>query len=105
MSEDLSRALVLPKAQEDIAESADFIARDSLDTALRFFESVEATFQFLVGHPEAGSTREYSAHVLKGTRVWPVKDFENWLIFYQVTESKVLVIRVLHGARDINNLA
>ena len=104
MSEDARVVLVYPKAQEDIAESADFIARDSLDAALRFFDSVEATFQFLASHPETGSAREYSATALKGTRVWPVKDFENWLIFYQVAGLKILVIRVLHGARDIDHL-
>lgn len=34
-------------------------------------------------------------------RMFPVKKFDNYLIFYQSTEEEVLVVRVLHGARDI----
>jgi toxin ParE1/3/4 len=37
-------------------------------------------------------------------RRWPVKDFENWLVFYQVRRYGVEIVHVLHGTRDIENL-
>jgi len=38
---------------------------------------------------------------LKGLRVWLVKGFEAFLIFYAVRADTVRVIRILHGKRDI----
>src|SRR5271165_1359153 len=34
-------------------------------------------------------------------RRWPVKGFENWLIFYQPKRDGVEIVYVMHGARDI----
>jgi toxin ParE1/3/4 len=33
-----------------------------------------------------------------------VKEFENWLIFYLPKRDGVEIVRVLHGARDIDAL-
>jgi toxin ParE1/3/4 len=41
---------------------------------------------------------------LEGVRRLPVKGFENYLIFYVPRSGGIDVIRVLHGARDIDNL-
>jgi hypothetical protein len=35
---------------------------------------------------------------------WPVKGFENWLIFYQARRNGVEIVHVFHGARDIESL-
>ena len=43
------------KAVEDTEEIADYIAQDSLDTAIRFLESAEATLSFLADSPSIGS--------------------------------------------------
>ncbi|WP_315874937.1 type II toxin-antitoxin system RelE/ParE family toxin [Chamaesiphon minutus] len=34
-------------------------------------------------------------------RQYPVKGFPNYLILYQLTEDTIDIIRVLHGARNI----
>jgi len=34
----------------------------------------------------------------------PVRGFENFLIFYRESGGRVEIIRVLHGARDIESL-
>jgi toxin ParE1/3/4 len=31
-----------------------------------------------------------------------VKDFENYLVFYRSTDVGIEVLRVLHGARDVD---
>ena len=37
--------------------------------------------------------------------MWPIPKFANYLIFYRLTSEKVeIVVRVLHGARDIPSL-
>ena len=37
-------------------------------------------------------------------RRWPVKDFENWLVFYLPKRDGVEIVRVLHGARDLDSI-
>lgn len=37
-------------------------------------------------------------------RMWHVKGYENYLIFYTFAGNKIEIIRVLHGSRDIKDL-
>jgi toxin ParE1/3/4 len=37
----------------------------------------------------------------ESVRVWHVRGFRNYLIFYRPIDNGVEVVRVLHGARDI----
>jgi len=37
-------------------------------------------------------------------RRWPVKGFENWLIFNQAKHDCIEVVHLMHGARDIETL-
>ncbi len=41
---------------------------------------------------------------LKGLRRAPVRGFESHLVFYLPPEAGIDLIRVLHGARDIDNI-
>ena len=41
---------------------------------------------------------------LRGVRVWQVRGFENYLVFYQPTQRGIEVIRLLHAARDIEGI-
>jgi toxin ParE1/3/4 len=38
---------------------------------------------------------------LRPVRRWPVRGFENWLIFYLPKRGGVDIVRVIHGSRDI----
>jgi hypothetical protein len=44
-------------------------------------DAVEKSVQRLVLMPEMGAPREIRNPALKGLRVWPVKGFEEFLIF------------------------
>jgi toxin ParE1/3/4 len=37
---------------------------------------------------------------LAGIRKWPVKGFENFLIFYRPRAKGISIVRVLHGSQD-----
>jgi toxin ParE1/3/4 len=41
---------------------------------------------------------------LRRVRRWPVKGFENWLIFYIPKRNGVEIVHIIHGARDIQGL-
>lgn len=58
----------------------------------------------LAATPEMGGRYESDNIELAGMRVFPVSRFRNYLIFYQPTALGIEVIRVLHGARDIDRI-
>lgn len=87
-----------PQAAEDLDEIHDFIASDAPSAALRVINSFEEKFVMLAQSPEIGRKREELAQLL---RSFPVG---NYVIFYRPTRHGIEVIRVLHGARDIETL-
>jgi hypothetical protein len=54
--------------------------------------------------PNIGALRELRSRTLTGLRVWPVKDFDELLIFYVADVTNVKVIRILHGRRDLDRI-
>lgn len=92
---------VRPLADSEVDAHADYIARDSLDAALRFLNAVQEAYDQIGDHPGIGSRRYASFPLLEGLRMWAVPDFGNYLVFYLERPDHVDVLRVLHGARDI----
>jgi toxin ParE1/3/4 len=72
----------------------------SIETAERFLSCAEASFNDLADNPEIGPLLRVRNPELAGIRKWRVKDFENFLIFYQPEENGVTIVRVMHAARD-----
>jgi toxin ParE1/3/4 len=95
------RVLRRPEALQDIADQAIYIAASSPAAAERYLEALEVTLQQLAQMPGIGRSRDYVSQRLAGLRQWPVKGFDQYLIFYRADEYTVEVVRVLHGARDI----
>lgn len=95
------RVVVRPRADRDLTEHAQYIARDNVEVGLRFYTAAEETFQALAALPKMGSARDYRNPRLTGLRMWRVKDFEKYLIFYRPMRDGIEVIRVLRGEQDI----
>lgn len=93
-----------PQARQDLLELAHYIAIDNLDAALRFLEAAEGAFELLARSLEIAARCHFRTPEAAGIHVWSIKGFENHLIFYRPIPGGVDVIRVLHGARDIEAL-
>lgn len=94
-----------PAAARDLDEQAAYLAQEaSLETALRFYDDASATFENLARMPGMGERRESGHPRLAELRVWRVEGFEKHLIFYQPADDGIEIIRVLHGARDIDRI-
>jgi toxin ParE1/3/4 len=89
------------QAKRDLIGLADAIAQDNLDAAERFLDAARAAFSFLARMPGAGASRKYLNPTLKDLRMWPIKGFEKYLVFYRTIPGGLEIIRVLHAARDI----
>lgn len=68
--------------------------------AVRFLEAIDQTVERLVLHPLVGRLRKFRGRDLKNIRSWRVDGFENYLIFYRVTKTRLEILRIKHGAMD-----
>ncbi len=84
------------RAEIDIAEIGDFIARDNPRRALSFVAELRSRCRALVEFPEAYPLRpEFGA----GVRV---AVHGNYLIFYLIRGQVLEIRRVIHGARRLS---
>ena len=93
-----------PLAEHDLDDLAYYLSRKSLRIALRFLDAAEVTFATLARKPSLGGSWESDNPMYHNMRVWPIKGFENHLIFFRAIEGGIEVIRVLHAARDIESV-
>ena len=101
----MSRYTLRPKAERDLFDHEDYLAENaSPETAARFVDAFESSVLLLATHPEMGVLREYRRPELAGQRMFPVSDFENYLIFYMPRRDVVEVTRVIYAKRNIRAL-
>lgn len=98
------RLALKPQADRDLNNQFEYIAKDNLEAAIRFYEAAFSTFDVLATNPQIGPTREFKDPQLTDVRIWLVKGFEKYLIFYRATNELVEILRVLHAARDIDSI-
>ena len=91
--------LVKARARLDLMSHWRYIARDNLTAADRLLQAAEATFKLIVENPQLGS--EANFRKLAGVRSRSVKGFNNYLVFYQNRAGTVVILRVIHGMRDL----
>ena len=100
-----SRYVVLPRADEDLDEQADYLTVEAnIGVALRFLEAAHDTFALLSSHPEMGWQCRLRHPGLASARVFRVKGFEKILIFYRLSRDRIEILRVLHGSQDLEAL-
>lgn len=99
------KVVIRPAAGRDLDRAADYIAQhQDLDTALRFYQAAEETFRLIATQPEMGRRRDFGNPQLKGVRICLMKEFDRHLVFYRPLKGGIEVLRIIHGARDIENL-
>jgi toxin ParE1/3/4 len=98
------RLRITPAADADVDAAAGFIAQDSLQAALRFYDAVDRTYVEIREHPLRWPRYELDHPRLVNLRKRSVFKFGDYLVFYRTEESLIEVIRVLHGARDIPSI-
>jgi toxin ParE1/3/4 len=93
------------RARQDLIDIFRYYARKAgRKTACRFLAQVESTFKKLAEIPGMGAPYEAESPVFAGIRVCPIIGFKKYLAFYRPLTDGVDVIRVLHGARDIDEI-
>ncbi len=93
------------QATQDIRQQANYILiLGNRDAAERFLFSVESTFSQLFLTPYIGKVWSFGLSDIGEIRQWRVKNFKDYLIFYQVVDDRIEILRVLHGKRDLGEI-
>jgi plasmid stabilization system protein ParE len=83
------------EAEDDLDAIGDFIAQDNPSRALSFVLELRATCLGLAELPERFPL--VAGYEVQGIRR---RVHGNYLIFYRIEPEKLVVLHVLHGARD-----
>jgi len=92
--------LVRHDAELDAFGYFQYLRENNPEAALRFLQAVDATVEKLALQPLKGRLRRFRGRDLKNIRSWRVDGFENYLIFYRFTGSRLEILRLKHGAMD-----
>ncbi|MBU4529351.1 MAG: type II toxin-antitoxin system RelE/ParE family toxin [Desulfomicrobium sp.] len=83
------------EAEGDLEQIADYIAEHNPRRALSFIRELRSRCEDLISHPNSFAlVPRYEHHGIR-RRV-----HGNYLIFYRVEPTKVVIIHILHGATD-----
>lgn len=91
-------------AQQDLSEQAVHLGLESTSASERYQRAVAVAIETLAERPSLGRLREFATDSLAGIRSLPVPGFRNYLIFYRIQGDQLEIIRVLHGARDLESI-
>lgn len=83
-------------ARIDIVEVWEYIAEDSEIRADAFIDRLDEQLALLALQPRLGRPRN---ELITGLRSFP---FNPYVIFYEVLPDGIGIVRVLHGARDVD---
>ena len=72
--------------------------------ARRWENEVTAALVRIEKNPRSGAKCGFSANELQGIRRMPIAGFPRHLIFYRAEEEEIRILRVVHGARDLESL-
>ena len=89
---------LLPKAIIDVESIVSIIAADNPGAAARWLDRLLKTFETLGTMPEMGAPR---FDVRPGMRLLP---FGNYLILFQAIDDTAEIVRIVHGAREWEDL-
>ena len=89
----------------DILEQADWYREQSDHQLSRRWErAVHAVLLRIAQNPRSAPLCRFKTKELGGIRRVRVSGFPKHLVFYRFQQNELLILRVIHGARDLENL-
>ena len=92
-------------AAADILEQADWYAAQSGEAlAKRWGKAVTSAVLRVVSRSAAGTPCRFQSPELRGVRRTTILGFPKHLLFYRLDEGEIFILRIVHGARDLERL-
>ena len=86
-------------ADQDLQDISYYIALDNEEAAQRVYESILVTCAMVAEIPDMGRRPMYVED--QDILFVNVQEFKRYLVFYRKRSDDVLILRVIHGARDL----
>jgi len=94
-----------PRARLDLLEQFLYFAdQATVDVAERYVTAVDRTCARLAKLPQSGTLYDSGVERLAGMRHVPVSGFAPYFLFYLPHGGSIEVVRILHGARNVEDL-
>ena len=88
----------------ELLDIAEYLGQNDPAKGQQFIDACEETFAELADMPHLGSARSFNNPNLKNIRMWHVKGYADYLIFYQPAKTALKLLHIVHGARDYRAL-
>ena len=89
----------------DILEQADwYTAQSGSRLSRRWEKAVTVAVDHVLNRPAAGAPCTFRSPALQNLRRTTISGFPKHLLFYRFDDEEVFVLRVVHGARDLERL-
>lgn len=90
------RVILSPEAEQDIKDIASWVGnRTSQATARKVVERIKSQIRFLKAFPGAGHVRSDLPADIRATGAF------SYVILHRIEGNVVIILRVVHGARNI----
>lgn len=93
----MARYRISPLAEQDLEAIGDFIAQDNPHRAITFIVELRNQCSKIAANPKACRLRPEL-----GTNIRSFA-YGNYVIFFQENPDTICIVRMLHGAMDIEN--
>jgi antitoxin ParD1/3/4/toxin ParE1/3/4 len=96
-----NRFILSAEARADLRDISDYIRQENPLAATRVRQELREAMRRLAQMPGIGHVREDLVDIDTALRFWPVYSY---VIVYRAETKPLEVVRVLHGARDVQSL-
>ena len=93
----MARYVISPLAEQDMGAIGDYIAQDNPHRALTFITELRRQCAKIASSPKACRARPELGENIRSFA------YGNYVIFFQDNSEELCIVRVLHGAMDIEN--
>jgi plasmid stabilization system protein ParE len=87
-------------ARFDLIAMTEYLVSRDIRVAVKFRRAVKVSLDRLRKSPDLGELWPTADDRLQGLRVWPIRGFQNHLIFHRFINGEVVVLRVFHASQD-----
>jgi toxin ParE1/3/4 len=97
-SAEMLKIVRTPAAVRDLEAITDYIAVDNLTAALAFYDEIDRLLTLIAQYPDLGEAVDQLSPGLRRLTLG------NYLLFYCRADDQIDLVRILHGARDIDRM-
>jgi toxin ParE1/3/4 len=94
----VSQYIISPSAIRDLEKISDYYAENGVEAGERFLNKFTKKCRYLTQFPRIGRSYEHLQAGMRGLLV------DNHIIFYQLLNDGIEILRVVRGNRDLESL-